>query len=167
MAVSGRNRSGSIPGTPPGIRYNPGPPSAGISPGRNRCPGLPPGLGPSQVTVSVKVEPSVSLTINHALTRSCMPLPPLRCRPMPVAACNEPAPLQWRSTWVTPAGQPHVYPDTSGGPGSLRAPPPDLQLLAAKLNKPVDLKKYTPACLASTGDSFVGKTAWVYGEHKA
>ena len=36
-----------------------------------------------------------------------------------------------------------------------------------KLTKPVDLKKYTPACLASTGDSFVGKSAWVYGEHKA
>ena len=33
-----------------------------------------------------------------------------------------------------------------------------------KLAKPVDLKKYTPACLASTGDSFVGKSAWVYGE---
>merc|ERR1719362_393760 len=32
-----------------------------------------------------------------------------------------------------------------------------------KLAKPVDLKKYTPACLASTGDSFVGKSAWVYG----
>merc|ERR1719215_2117116 len=32
-----------------------------------------------------------------------------------------------------------------------------------KLAKPVDLKKYTPACLAKTGDSFVGKTAWVYG----
>ena len=33
-----------------------------------------------------------------------------------------------------------------------------------KLAKPVDLKKYTPACLAKTGDSFVGKSAWVYGE---
>ena len=33
-----------------------------------------------------------------------------------------------------------------------------------KLAKPVDLKKYTPACLAKTGDSFVGKTAWVYGK---
>jgi len=32
-----------------------------------------------------------------------------------------------------------------------------------KLAKPVDLRKYTPACLANTGDSFVGKTAWVYG----
>jgi len=32
-----------------------------------------------------------------------------------------------------------------------------------KLTKPVDLKKYTPACLANTGDSFVGKSAWVYG----
>merc|ERR1712110_928708 len=32
-----------------------------------------------------------------------------------------------------------------------------------KLAKPVDLKKYTPACLAKTGDSFVGKSAWVYG----
>ena len=34
-----------------------------------------------------------------------------------------------------------------------------------KLTKPVDLKKYTPACLANTGDTFVGKSAWVYGEH--
>ena len=33
-----------------------------------------------------------------------------------------------------------------------------------KLTKPVDLKKYTPACMAKTGQSFVGKSAWVYGE---
>ena len=33
-----------------------------------------------------------------------------------------------------------------------------------KLAKPVDLKKYTPACMAKTGESFVGKSAWVYGE---
>merc|ERR1719264_1757769 len=32
-----------------------------------------------------------------------------------------------------------------------------------KLAKPVDLKKYTPACMAKTGQSFVGKSAWVYG----
>merc|ERR1719444_209188 len=32
-----------------------------------------------------------------------------------------------------------------------------------KLAKPVNLKKYSPACLAKTGDGFVGKTAWVYG----
>ena len=36
-----------------------------------------------------------------------------------------------------------------------------------KLAKPVDLKKYTPACLASTGDTFVGKSAWVYGEKQS
>ena len=35
-----------------------------------------------------------------------------------------------------------------------------------KLAKPVDLTKYTPACLANTGQSFVGNTAWVYGEQK-
>merc|ERR1711884_256143 len=32
-----------------------------------------------------------------------------------------------------------------------------------KLAKAVDLKKYTPACMAKTGQSFVGKSAWVYG----
>merc|ERR1711971_1266842 len=32
-----------------------------------------------------------------------------------------------------------------------------------KLAKTVDLKKYTPACMAKTGQSFVGKSAWVYG----
>ena len=32
-----------------------------------------------------------------------------------------------------------------------------------KLSTKVDLTTYTPACLANTGDSFVGKTAWVYG----
>jgi len=32
-----------------------------------------------------------------------------------------------------------------------------------KLSEKADLSKYTPACLANTGDSFVGKTAWVYG----
>merc|ERR1712227_257129 len=32
-----------------------------------------------------------------------------------------------------------------------------------KLKTSADLTKYTPACLANTGDNFVGKTAWVYG----
>ena len=32
-----------------------------------------------------------------------------------------------------------------------------------RLSSKADLTKYTPACLAKTGDSFVGKTAWVYG----
>jgi secreted trypsin-like serine protease len=32
-----------------------------------------------------------------------------------------------------------------------------------KLAKKVDLKTYTPACLAKTGDNFDGKKAWVYG----
>jgi len=32
-----------------------------------------------------------------------------------------------------------------------------------KLAKKVDLKTYTPACLAKSGDNFDGKKAWVYG----
>ena len=32
-----------------------------------------------------------------------------------------------------------------------------------KLAKKVDLKTYTPACLANSGASFDGKKAWVYG----
>jgi len=32
-----------------------------------------------------------------------------------------------------------------------------------RLKEKADLTKYTPACLANTGQSFVGKTAWVYG----
>ena len=38
----------------------------------------------------------------------------------------------------------------------------DVALL--KLAEPVDLTVYTPACVAQTGDNFVGKNAWVYGE---
>merc|ERR1719244_689357 len=37
----------------------------------------------------------------------------------------------------------------------------DIALL--KLAEKVDLNTYTPACMANTGDDFVGKTAWVYG----
>jgi len=37
----------------------------------------------------------------------------------------------------------------------------DIALL--KLAEEVDLKTYTPACLANTTDNFEGKSAWVYG----
>eukprot|EP00092_Neocalanus_flemingeri_P050258 GFUD01058038.1.p1 GENE.GFUD01058038.1~~GFUD01058038.1.p1 ORF type:complete len:320 (-),score=88.45 GFUD01058038.1:258-1112(-) len=37
----------------------------------------------------------------------------------------------------------------------------DIALL--QLAEAVDLNVYTPACVAKTGDSFVGKNAWVYG----
>ena len=38
----------------------------------------------------------------------------------------------------------------------------DIALL--KLGESVDLDVYTPACVADSGDDFVGDTAWVYGE---
>jgi len=37
----------------------------------------------------------------------------------------------------------------------------DVALL--KLAEPVDLDIYTPACVAQTGDTFIGQNAWVYG----
>ena len=38
----------------------------------------------------------------------------------------------------------------------------DIALL--KLGESIDLDVYTPACVAKSGDEFVGDTAWVYGE---
>ena len=40
----------------------------------------------------------------------------------------------------------------------------DNDIAMIKLAEAVDLNVYTPACLANTGDDFVGKQAWVYGE---
>merc|ERR1712013_848616 len=37
----------------------------------------------------------------------------------------------------------------------------DVALL--KLTEPIDLDIYTPACVAQTGDTFIGQNAWVYG----
>merc|ERR1719347_1373305 len=37
----------------------------------------------------------------------------------------------------------------------------DVALL--KLSEPVDLNVYTPACVARSGDSFIGQNAWLYG----
>jgi len=37
----------------------------------------------------------------------------------------------------------------------------DVALL--KLSEPVDLNVYTPACVARSGDTFIGQNAWVYG----
>jgi len=37
----------------------------------------------------------------------------------------------------------------------------DVALL--KLQEPVDINIYTPACVAQTGDTFIGQNAWVYG----
>ena len=39
----------------------------------------------------------------------------------------------------------------------------DVALL--KLAEPVDLDIYTPACVAQTGDTFIGQNAWVYGKN--
>merc|ERR1719474_2612723 len=39
----------------------------------------------------------------------------------------------------------------------------DADIALLKLAEKVDLNTYTPACMANTGDDFVGKTAWVYG----
>merc|ERR1719500_2691790 len=39
----------------------------------------------------------------------------------------------------------------------------DNDVALIKLAESVDLNVYTPACVANTGDSFVGKNAWVYG----
>jgi len=39
----------------------------------------------------------------------------------------------------------------------------DKDVALLKLAEPVDLTVYTPACVAQTGDTFVGKNAWVYG----
>ena len=43
----------------------------------------------------------------------------------------------------------------------------DNDVALIKLADSVDLNVYTPACVANTGDNFVGKNAWVYGENKA
>merc|ERR1712042_310983 len=50
------------------------------------------------------------------------------------------------------------HPNWDTGSGTFDA---DIALL--KLAEKVDLNTYTPACMANTGDDFVGKTAWVYG----
>eukprot|EP00091_Calanus_sinicus_P024793 TRINITY_DN9097_c0_g1_i1.p1 TRINITY_DN9097_c0_g1~~TRINITY_DN9097_c0_g1_i1.p1 ORF type:complete len:217 (+),score=38.97 TRINITY_DN9097_c0_g1_i1:99-749(+) len=39
----------------------------------------------------------------------------------------------------------------------------DADIVLLKLSTAVDLKTYTPACMANTGDDFTDKKAWTYG----